>query len=375
MYRVSCDTSTQNPGSHYAPFPTILPNNTRVFFFRSTKENNVFKDSDVSFTDISWGQVEEITLRNVENIQLNETRLAGLSRLRVLRLQDDTLRNISHPGAFRLTPNLEVLDLSYNPWLPLKCIVAALNESLPNLKYLDLCNLQNSLSEPFILNAKFAKAIENKPLITLNVSKTKISLFQDGLTSVSIRIRRKVKRRREDERVLMERFNDNDNYDQQRYFVFLSYAGRDDELVSNYIYPVLEQILREKFGNNGNLICTGDTHFTPGRWVAEEIDRYLNRCHVIVMVVSKHFIESEWCKYEVMLAKQKNKLKILLVNEEVYREKIPSALNYILKLCTRATWRLQNGQFVIRPEWNKICEGILKASIKSVDEFEDEAQL
>ncbi|KAL3890291.1 hypothetical protein ACJMK2_002577 [Sinanodonta woodiana] len=725
---VLCETIDRSSVSDYSPFPNILPNNTRAFFFRVTKEAHVFNESVISFADLTWEHVEEMTLQGIRYLQLNQTRLYGLSRMKVLRLTHDTLGNISHPEAFLLTPNVEVLDLSYNPSLSIKSVVAALTDSLPKLKYLDLCNLQTVLSEPLTLDRDFAKAIERKNLTTLNVSSSKLSYIDDGLTSSSIRYlnlsntyslwmayspninllprleeldisqtslllkpigfntyehtwkcslillslkrlivnnmitnepiyfhdyrlrircestrfeelhlayskirkfnvtidqtlsnlklldfegnsmefvspifmqrcpnlqefyfarnklseminigdmfernlllkivdlsynglqfiplsmfmhnpklrtlrlqgnllsvfhlsvenllnlklldlrdntiqyisrdtineimsiydhqgqlkmdtadknrpagneanissqinytillsesitdplvidltgnimecncdriwfnefllnthislfgkelytckfgsnshymtsyllndmkyyctlkefigviitipsvilltilcayvmvrRRRIFRRkalRDDS--LMERCNMNQREDQERYFVFLSFAGRDGELVNTYIIPELEKFVKETFGNNDNLICTGDSHFTPGRWITEEIDRCLTRCDVFVMVVTKYFIQSEWCKYEVMLAKQKNKLKILLVNEEVYQQKIPPALTAILNVCTRATWRLHNNTLVIKPEWRKIFEGILEASIKTSEE-------
>ncbi|KAL3890464.1 hypothetical protein ACJMK2_002746 [Sinanodonta woodiana] len=186
-----------------------------------------------------------------------------------------------------------------------------------------------------------------------------------------VRRRRIIKRKALCADTLMERYNMNHPEEQERYVIFLSFAGLDDELVNTYIIPELEKFVKEKFGNYDILICTGDSHFTPGRWITEEIDRCLTRCDVFVMVVTKHFIKSEWCKYEVMLAEQKNKFKILLVNEEVYQQKIPSALTAILKVCTRATWRLHNNTLVIKPEWRKIFEGILEASLKTLEEIKE----
>ncbi|KAL3890462.1 hypothetical protein ACJMK2_002744 [Sinanodonta woodiana] len=725
---VLCETIDRSSMSDYSPFPNILPNNTRAFFFRVTKEAHVFDESVISFADLTWGHVEEMTLQGIRYLQLNEMRLSGLSRLKVLRLMHDTLENILHPETFLLTPNVEVLDLSYNPSLSIKSVVAALNDSLPKLKYLDLCNLQTALSEPFVLSKEFARAIERKPLTTLNVSNSMVSFIDDGLTSESIRylnlsntyslwlayspnihllphleeidisqisilmepigpiifehtwecflflqsvkkviannmkikepldlydyrlrimcdslsieeihfrysnIRRFnvtidktllnlkildlegdsmeylspnfmqrcpnlqeiylsrnqlskminigdlfefnmllkvvdlshndlqfipwsmlmhatklttlrlqgnllsvfhlsveklfylklldlrdntikyisrdtiigissiadhqgqwmidtadtirpagsennikslmnkttvfgesvtdklvidltgnimecscdriwfnefllnthiflfgkelytckfgsnshymtsellndmkyycklqeflgaiitlpsvllltiicayliVRRRRIIKRnalraySLRERYKKKQGYDQERYFVFISFAGRDGEIVNTYIIPELEKFVKETFGNNENLICTGDSHFTPGRWITEEIDRCLTRCDVFVMIVTMNFIQSEWCYYEVMLAKQKNKCKILLVNEEVYQQRIPSALTAILKVCTRATWRMQNNALIIKPEWCKIFEGILEASLKTFDD-------
>ncbi|KAL3890440.1 hypothetical protein ACJMK2_002722 [Sinanodonta woodiana] len=150
-------------------------------------EAHIFNTAVISFADITWEHVEEMTLQGIHYLQLNQTILHGLSRLKVLRLTDETLTDILHPEAFLLTPNVEVLDLSYNPSLSIKSVVAALNESLPNLKYLDLCYLRNALNGQFTLNREFAKAIERKNLTTLNVSNSKISDFDDGLTSNSIR--------------------------------------------------------------------------------------------------------------------------------------------------------------------------------------------
>ncbi|KAL3890473.1 hypothetical protein ACJMK2_002755 [Sinanodonta woodiana] len=117
---VSCETIDRNSISEYSPFPNILPNNTWAFFFR---------------------HVEEMTLQGIRYLQLNQMRLYGLSRLKVLRLTHDTLDNILHPEAFLLTPNVEVLDLSYNPSLSIKSVVAALIESLPKLWISVICSM------------------------------------------------------------------------------------------------------------------------------------------------------------------------------------------------------------------------------------------
>ncbi|KAL3890437.1 hypothetical protein ACJMK2_002719 [Sinanodonta woodiana] len=728
---VSCETIDRSSMSDYSPFPNILPNNTRTFFFRVAKNAHLFNESVISFADITWEHVEEMTLQYIHYLQLNQTRLYGLSRLKVLRLMHNTLTDILHPEAFLLTPHIEVLDLSYNPWLSIKSVVAALKDSLPSLTYLDLCNLQTNIHQPFMLNRELAKAMEGKPLTTLNVSKCRISFIEHGILSNSLRYlnlsntynvwffesrniswlprleeidisntsyilkpyeniirertlrcvqlvvslkrfiannlninqpinvhdfrlrilcestsieevhlryskiikfnvtidrtlsnlklldfegnqmdylspifmqkcpnmqeiylarnklsdminigdlfernivlkivdlshnglqfipltmfmhtpklrtlrlqgnflsvfdlsvqklfnlklldlrdntikyisrdtikgisfiadpqgqlmtdtvntnrpagsgadipsqmnttivlgksatdplvidltgnimectcdriwfnefllnthislfgkelytcklgsnshymtsellndmnyycklnellgviitipsvilltlicvyvivrrRRIIKRKALRADTLMERYNMNHPEEQERYVIFLSFSGLDGELVNTYIIPELEKFVKEKFGNYDNLICTGDSHFTPGRWITEEIDRCLTRCDVFVMVVTKHFIKSEWCKYEVMLAEQKNKFKILLVNEEVYQQKIPSALTAILKVCTRATWRLNNNTLVIKPEWRKIFEGILEASLKTLEEIKE----
>ncbi|KAK3576612.1 hypothetical protein CHS0354_023130 [Potamilus streckersoni] len=132
----------------------------------------------------------------------------------------------------------------------------------------------------------------------------------------------------------VDRYNLNKYEARQRNFRFLSFPGKYFETVNTYIVPKLKKFVRERFGDNDNLICTGDIHFNNGRWLTNEIDRCLNRCCVFFMVVTKHFIRSE---YKVIIAKHKDKCKILLVNEEVYQQKIPSALKGILKVCT--IWR------------------------------------
>ncbi|KAK3576610.1 hypothetical protein CHS0354_023128 [Potamilus streckersoni] len=379
-FSVSCGTIALSSRSAYSSFPTVLPTNTQVFLFRVTEEAQIFDETVISFTDISWLHVEEITLQRVRYLQLNQTRLHGLSRLKVLRLKDETLTQIAHRDTFLSTPKVEVLDLIYNTQLSLKSVVSALNDSLPNLKYLDLCNLQAALSEPFTLTKEFAVAIQNKRkhLYTCKFDNSLNYMTSNLLNDMNyhcnrkeflgaiiaipciiiliivfsyviVRRHRNIKRKAIRSDTLMERYNMNKCEDRQRYFVFLSFAGRDYELVQTYIIPELKKFVKETFGNNDNLICTRDSHFTPGRWITEEMDRCLNKCDVFVMVVTKHFIKSEWCKYEEMVAKQKSKFKILLVNEEDYQQKIPSALREILKVCTRATQRLQNHTIVIRP--------------------------
>ncbi|KAK3576617.1 hypothetical protein CHS0354_023135 [Potamilus streckersoni] len=265
--------------------------------------------------------------RNILSSMVNLKNLfEGNAKLEIIDLSQNRLTSIPW-SMFVATPSVSILRLQGNSLSICDFSIAKLTK----LKLLDLSdNMIKYISKATIdalmsifneqTSYKNTKFDTNGPKSNYNKTIYKTN------NSVLLGINQKLKRSRKYERALMERYIHKENDDRQRYFVFLSYAGRDDELVNNYIYPVLEKLLRQKFGNKGNLICTGDTHFTPGRWVAEEIDRYLNRCDVFVMVLTKHFIESEWCKYEVMLAKQKNKLKILLVNDEVYRERFHQRL-------------------------------------------------
>ncbi|KAL3890442.1 hypothetical protein ACJMK2_002754 [Sinanodonta woodiana] len=174
--RVSCENIDRSSMSDYSAFPNMLPNNTREFLVRVEKEAHIFDESVISFADVTWEHVQEMTLQE-----------KTISRLKELRLTDNTLENILHPEAFLLTPNVEILDLSYNPKLSIKSVVAALNDYLPKQKYLDLCNVQTAITEPFILDRKFAKAIERKNLTTLNVSNSGLSHIDARLTSNSLR--------------------------------------------------------------------------------------------------------------------------------------------------------------------------------------------
>ncbi|KAK3576619.1 hypothetical protein CHS0354_023137 [Potamilus streckersoni] len=65
-------------------------------------------------------------------------------------------------------------------------------------------------------------------------------------TETNSGINQKLKGRRKYVHALMKRYIHKEDYDRQRCFVFLSYAGRDDELVNNYIYPGTGNIFETK---------------------------------------------------------------------------------------------------------------------------------
>ncbi|KAK3612006.1 hypothetical protein CHS0354_021680 [Potamilus streckersoni] len=106
-----------------------------------------------------------------------------------------------------------------------------------------------------------------------------------------------------------------------QYDSFISYADEDKQFVYNGILPEIE----EKFGLR---LCLADRDFTPGVSIPENIIRAISSSRRTVFVLSKNFLQSYWCKYELNMArieseKKDRKLVVVVMYINVSNDIIP----------------------------------------------------
>lgn len=101
------------------------------------------------------------------------------------------------------------------------------------------------------------------------------------------------------------------------YDAFLSYNTHNEEWVINDLLPVLENQYHWK-------LCLHHRDFEPGRSILENIVDNIYMSRKTICIISRHYLESEWCSKEIQVASfrlfDENKDVLILI----FLEDIPS---------------------------------------------------
>ncbi|KAH3747724.1 hypothetical protein DPMN_182153 [Dreissena polymorpha] len=152
-----------------------------------------------------------------------------------------------------------------------------------------------------------------------------------------------------------------------KFVAFLSFSSDDAELVVNTILPKLNSELQLKIGTNRVLVCSGDRHFRPGYALGEEIIRCIEDSAVIILAVSKHFCQKEWCRKEVQETYDQNKPIILLFLERVEPDEMGKVLQKVFNRYTHASWIADANDGHIEPDWSVLCDALLDLTVEQLE--------
>ncbi|KAH3825320.1 hypothetical protein DPMN_127194 [Dreissena polymorpha] len=150
----------------------------------------------------------------------------------------------------------------------------------------------------------------------------------------------------------------------KKFVAFLSFSSEEAELVVNKILPILNSELQQKTRTSRVLVCSGDSHFRPGYALGEEIIRCIEDSAVIILAVSKHFCQKEWCRKEVQETYDQNKPIILLFLERVEPEEMGKVLRKLFDRYAHASWIPDSNDGHIEPDWSILCDAILDLAIE-----------
>ncbi|XP_030004454.1 toll-like receptor 1 [Sphaeramia orbicularis] len=81
------------------------------------------------------------------------------------------------------------------------------------------------------------------------------------------------------------------------YHAFISYSHHDADWVDNQLVPSLE--------GTGFSLCIHERDFVPGDWIIDNIINCVESSYKTVFVLSEHFVQSEWCNYELFFAQHR----------------------------------------------------------------------
>lgn len=121
------------------------------------------------------------------------------------------------------------------------------------------------------------------------------------------------------------------------YDAFVSYSQYDSEWVENIMVQELEQ------SNPPFKLCLHKRDFLPGKWIVDNIIDSMEKSSKTLFVLSVHFVQSEWCKYELdfshfRLFDENNDAVILILLEPLPEKTIPRRFCKLRKLMNTRTY-------------------------------------
>ncbi|XP_061662615.1 toll-like receptor 1 [Syngnathoides biaculeatus] len=81
------------------------------------------------------------------------------------------------------------------------------------------------------------------------------------------------------------------------YHAFISYSHQDAKFVISKLVPSLESV--------GISLCVHERDFVPGEFIIDNIINCVESSYKTLFLLSKHFVQSEWCNYELFFAQHR----------------------------------------------------------------------
>ncbi|NXX21477.1 TLR21 protein, partial [Podargus strigoides] len=121
------------------------------------------------------------------------------------------------------------------------------------------------------------------------------------------------------------------------YDAFVSYSQNDSDWVENIMVRELEQACPPF------RLCLHRRDFVPGKWIVDNIIDSIEKSHKTLFVLSEHFVQSEWCKYELdfshfRLFDENNDAAILVLLEPIQSKAIPKRFCKLRKIMNTKTY-------------------------------------
>nr|XP_015192215.1 PREDICTED: toll-like receptor 2 type-2 isoform X1 [Lepisosteus oculatus] len=148
------------------------------------------------------------------------------------------------------------------------------------------------------------------------------------------------------------------------YHAFVSYSHSDAEWVRDQL------LLRLESCEPPYRVCIHERDFMPGRWIIDNIIENIENSRKVIFVLSHHFVNSEWCNYELYFAQQRAIGKtfqdvILVVKEAIDPDSLPSKYCRLKKMLSTKTYlewpeETQRRAFF----WAQLCSVLGKPTLR-----------
>ncbi|XP_033640107.1 toll-like receptor 4 [Asterias rubens] len=354
----------------------------RVNVFQRTPRLRWINCSRNSIEDVDGKTFENVT--DIMFIDLSENQLTNLSALSPSHLPNlhsaiFSGNKISFVDVELLKesrlPSLSFLDLSHNPF-SCTCDVQDFNQwiiedvrvFLPSpLEY--KCNSPSNLQGYLITQLVFDQCVSHLALyLGVSSAAALICIFTVTIFCVRYHWHLRYKwfllfpRRRLIKREVREESNTEEgrvNNNPPKFDAFVSYNDHDQEWVVNQLIPRLEEDPNE--GERFRL-CVSERDIDAGGSRTDAVVGAIHDSRKTILVLSDHFMESEWCYYEMQMAHQRlfnegQDVLILILLKDVSDSKMTLLLRQTLCRKTYFKWPHDNlGQQLF---WDR-----LKAELK-----------
>ncbi len=332
--------------------------------------------SECQMTDTpSFGYLTELEKLDLSRNDLTafSANIGSLSNLRILNLRDNKISSLpSHvTNALNKIPEHGTIqvDLSGNPllcqchtlgfvsWMQSKLVTFSNNNSL-------LCRSRTgALISPWDIDLDEERKICNNFYSLLyGIVACVLVIALAAIGAVSYRKRWTVRywihaaregwRRRRDQRATRE-------MRRYKYDAFVAYCSRDTverQWVHLLMVPKLE-------GDHGLKMCIHHRDFLPGIDIQDNIVDAINNSRKTVLVLSPSFLESDWCNFEVRMARVKlveerrdNIVLVLYKSLDIPGTRVPRKLMNLLDKQTYVAWTTEaRGQELF---WKKLVSAL-----------------
>ncbi|XP_072917525.1 toll-like receptor 18 [Hemitrygon akajei] len=121
------------------------------------------------------------------------------------------------------------------------------------------------------------------------------------------------------------------------FHAFVSYSRADATWVREQLLARLEG------GRSPYRVCIHERDFTPGRWIIDNIIENMEGSRKVLFVLSRSFVDSEWCNYELYFAHQRPLSRslqdtVLLLMEPICPRSLPSRFCRLRRLLDSRTY-------------------------------------
>ncbi|XP_060109078.1 toll-like receptor 2 [Heteronotia binoei] len=121
------------------------------------------------------------------------------------------------------------------------------------------------------------------------------------------------------------------------YHAFISYSCSDAEWVRHELLQRLEA------STPPYRVCIHERDFTPGRWIIDNIIENIENSRKVIFVLSRNFVDSEWCNYELYFAHQRAvglgfEDVVLVVKEPIDLQALPNKFCKLRKMLSTKTY-------------------------------------
>ncbi|XP_063372293.1 toll-like receptor 3 [Cydia amplana] len=158
---------------------------------------------------------------------------------------------------------------------------------------------------------------------------------------------------------LLSMINNDTVIDDSRIFnydVFVSYCNDDRGWILDQLLPHLET-------NCGVSVCLHERDFEVGLSILENIVSCMDRSRSIMLIISKEFLLSQWCQFEMHLAQHRlletrREDLILVLLEEIPRRLRPTTLHYLMLTKTYIVYPSDASDSAKRDFWRRLGRSV-----------------
>uniref|UniRef100_A0A8C5WCT5 TIR domain-containing protein n=1 Tax=Leptobrachium leishanense TaxID=445787 RepID=A0A8C5WCT5_9ANUR len=339
---------------------TWIANITHLYLHHNVLTVDIFRclPQTLEYLDMSHSQLERLNLtyfnlaNNLRELRLNDNKIKFIPvgwksfRLESLALQSNSFGVIDR-GSFRDLPQLRKLSAGNNPYYCNCELYAFFKEAASNEK-LRIADWPNSYYCYHPLNL-LDKKIEYFNPGRLQCDVGLVVAITVSITAVIVIICMMLCWRfdvpwylRATCNIIQSKYRSKNGADNRDYIyhAFISYSYLDADWVRGVLLPRLEN------GTPPYRLCIHERDFLPGRWIIDNIIENIENSRKVIFVLSRSFVNSEWCNYELYFAHQRNIGQafndvILVVKENVTLEDLPKRfcrLRKMLKTKTYLEW-------------------------------------